>query len=84
MGANLRALRKKKGLTQEAVTAKLQLLDFDISRSIYSRYETGELNIKISHLIFLKEIFSCRYEDFFKDLGPCATGENTGATRNPL
>lgn len=69
MGTNIRALRKQCHLTQEEVTAKLQILGQDINRSIYSRYETGELNIKISHLIALKNIFNCTYDDFFADLG---------------
>lgn len=68
MGANIRKLRKQSNMTQENVTAKLQLLDYDITRSVYSRYETGELNIKISHLIALKDIFNCAYDDFFDGL----------------
>lgn len=68
MGTNIRELRKQCNLTQEEVTAKLQILEHDITRSVYSRYETGELNIKISHLIALKDIFKCTYDDFFKGL----------------
>lgn len=68
MGENLRKLRKLNALTQENVTAKLQLMECEIKRSVYSRYETGELNIKISHLIALKTIFKCSYDDFFDGL----------------
>lgn len=68
MGTNIRELRKQCNLTQEEVTAKLQILEHNITRSVYSRYETGELNIKISHLIALKDIFKCTYDDFFKGL----------------
>ena len=68
MGANLQKLRKAAGLTQEQVTAQLQVRKCEISRSVYSRYETGELNICISHLIALKSIFHCEYEDFFSAL----------------
>ena len=64
IGANIRKLRKCSGLTQEAVTAKMQLLNCeDITRSLYSRYETGELNIKVSHLRVLRQIFKCTYDD---------------------
>lgn len=64
IGMNIRELRQGMGLTQEEVTAKLQILGCDdISRSLYSRYETGELNIKISHLRALKQIFKCTYDD---------------------
>lgn len=70
MGRNFRRLRKQSGLTQEQVIAKIQLLDKEstITRSIYSRYETGELNIKISDIILLKKIFKCSYDDFFEGL----------------
>ncbi len=68
MGRNLREIRKRAGLTQEQVTAQLQLMGSEISRSVYSRYETGELNIRISDLIGLKRVFHCRYDDFFEGL----------------
>lgn len=71
MGANFRLLRIKCGLTQEQVIAQMQVLDkdCDITRSTYSRYETGELNIKISHCILLRKVFRCSYDDFFEGLG---------------
>lgn len=68
MGQNLRTLRKGANLTQKQVTARLQVLGSDTTRSIYSRYETGELNIKVSDLICLKDIFGCQYDDFFAGL----------------
>jgi transcriptional regulator with XRE-family HTH domain len=68
MGKNLRDLRKKRNLTQEQVAAKLQILGCDITRSVYSRYETGELNIRVSDLVALREIFVCKYDDFFAGL----------------
>ena len=64
IGANIRKLRKRSGLTQDAVTTKMQLFGCeDITRSLYSRYETGELNIKVSHLRALRQIFKCTYDD---------------------
>jgi len=68
MGNNIRDLRNKRKMTQEQVAAKLQTLGCDISRSVYSRYETGELNIRVSELIALKEILACQYDDFFDGL----------------
>lgn len=65
IGHNLKKQRKSANLTQEQTIAKLQLRGSNITRSTYSRYETGELNIKISDLIWLKEIFKCNYDDFF-------------------
>jgi transcriptional regulator with XRE-family HTH domain len=68
IGKNLKELRKKAKLTQEQVATKIQLMGIDTSRSIYSRFETGELNIKVSELIALSQIFSCDFNDFFKDI----------------
>ena len=65
IGKNLRHLRKKSGLTQEQTVAKLQIMGFDITRSVYSRYEIDRLNIRISELVALKLIFNCEYSDFF-------------------
>lgn len=66
IGANFRKLRKERGYTQEQLVAKMQLLGSETNRAIYSRYETGELNIKISDLRYLKEILRCSYDDFFQ------------------
>ncbi|MCL2055372.1 MAG: helix-turn-helix domain-containing protein [Oscillospiraceae bacterium] len=66
MGTNLRKLRKDCGFTQEKTAVKMQLLGCEIDRSLYSRYETGELNIRISDLVALKQIFKCNYDDFFE------------------
>lgn len=70
MGENLKKLRKKNGLSQEKLCAKLQRHSCDIGRSTYEKYETGELNIHISVLIQLKKIYSCTYDDFFAGLDP--------------
>lgn len=64
---NLRRLRNDCALTQEQVVAQMQVLGCqDISRSIYSRYETGELNIKRSHLAALTKVFHCDYNTIFE------------------
>lgn len=68
IGKNLRKLRQACRLTQEEVTAKLQVLGCgDITRALYSRYETGELNIKVTHLRALKQIFRCSYDDILDE-----------------
>lgn len=70
MGDNLRNLRKEKGLSQEKLCEKLQLYGCDIGRSTYEKYESGELNIRISVLIALRKIYQCAYDDFFEGLDP--------------
>ena len=40
----------------------------DIGRTTYEKYENGELNIRISVLVALREIYDCKYDDFFEGL----------------
>lgn len=68
LGRNLRRIRKSRKLTQEQVVAKMQLLGFDISRSIYSQIECGTYNIKVTELIALKQIYDVKFEDFFMNI----------------
>ena len=68
MGANLKRLREDKGLSQEKLCVLLQLRSCDIMRSTYAKYESCELNIPISVIVALKQIYDCSYEDFFKGL----------------
>lgn len=68
MGANLRVLRDQFGLSQEKLCAELQRRGCDIGRTTYAKYESGELNIKVSVIIALKKIYNCSYDDFFAGL----------------
>lgn len=68
MGENLRRLRDNAGYSQEKLCAQLQCRGCDIGRSTYAKYEAGELNIRASVLITLREIYNCSYDEFFKDL----------------
>lgn len=68
MGANLRTLRYRSGLSQEKLCAELQRRGCDIGRTTYAKYESGELNIRISVNVALRKIYNCSYDDFFMGL----------------
>ena len=68
MGENLRRLRDNADISQEKLCAKLQRRGCDIGRTTYAKYESGELNIKISVIIELRKIYKCSYDDFFAGL----------------
>ena len=68
MGDNLRRLRLSGGLSQEKLCAELQRRGCDIGRTTYAKYESGELNIRVSVLIELRNIYACSYDDFFAGL----------------
>ena len=40
----------------------------DIQRSTYEKYESGELNVRVSALVALVQIYGCSYDDFFAGL----------------
>ena len=68
MGGNLRKLRNDHDLSQEKLCEELQRRGCDIGRTTYEKYESGELNIRISVLVELKKIYNCSYDDFFEGL----------------
>ena len=68
IGHNIRALRRAAGLTQEQTLAKMQLMEIQISKSSYAKIETNRMNIKISELVALKQIFNVDFNAFFENL----------------
>lgn len=68
IGKNLQEERIRCGLTQDQVVARLNLMDIPISKSTYAKLETNRMNIKVSELAALSQIFHCEIGDFFKDL----------------
>ena len=68
MGANLRRLRDRANISQEKLCAELQRRGCDIGRTTYAKYESGELNVRISVLLELKKIYQCSFEDLFEGL----------------
>ena len=68
MGANLKRLRLDAKLSQEKVCAELQRRGCDIGRTTYEKYESGELNIRVSVIVELRKFYRCTYDDFFEGL----------------
>ena len=70
IGQNLLRLRKHAGYSQEMVVLNLHLMGSEMSRSTYSKIETGIRNIKISDFIALKLIYGVDFSEFFVGLLP--------------
>ncbi|HIT31746.1 MAG TPA: helix-turn-helix transcriptional regulator [Candidatus Enterenecus stercoripullorum] len=68
LGHNIQRLRKAAGMTQDQVVAKLQLMGLSVSKSTYAKLETNRMNIKVSELVALKDIFQAEYQEFFAGL----------------
>ena len=65
IGANLRLLREKAGLTQEQVSAKMQLGGCDITRSAVAKIEVGQRHLYPDEIVLLKNILDTKYEEMF-------------------
>lgn len=63
VGANIKRLREKAGLTQENLAAKLQIEGCDITRSAVAKIEVGQRHIYPDELILLKKILRTEYND---------------------
>lgn len=60
VGNNLRIARKNAGLSQQEVATKLQT-----KQTIYSRYETGKLQLDYDKIIFLCKLFDIETTELF-------------------
>ncbi|MBR5263927.1 MAG: helix-turn-helix transcriptional regulator [Clostridia bacterium] len=65
VGANVRALRIKAGLTQEALAAKLQLAGCDVTRSAIAKIEVGQRHLYPDEVILLQKILNTTFEEIF-------------------
>ncbi len=62
VGNNIRKLRESKKMTQEQLSAKLQLLGCDITRSALAKIEVGQRHIYIDEIKLIKEILDVPFE----------------------
>lgn len=68
IGRNIQRLRRETKMTQDQVVARLQLMGIEISISTYAKLETNRMNIKVSELVALCQIFNADISEFFNGL----------------
>ncbi len=66
IGENIRKYRNAKGLTQEQLSAQLQVRGCDLSRGTLAKIEAGIRHISVEELNAVKAVLEISYEDFFK------------------
>ena len=66
VGNNIRVLREKAGLTQEMLSAKLQLMGCDVTRSAVAKIEVGQRHLYPDEIILIKNILYTTYDEIFK------------------
>lgn len=66
VGENIRRYRNAQGLTQEQLSAQLQLAGCDISRGTLAKIEAGIRHISVEELDAIKTVLHVSYEAIFK------------------
>ncbi len=64
-GRNIKILREHEGLTQEQVSAKLQLMGCDITRSAVAKMEVGQRHLYPDEILALKVILNTSFDKMF-------------------
>lgn len=66
IGENLKSLRKRARLTQEQVSARIEIMGLPMSTDILAKMEQGRYSIRISVLFALKQIYQVQsFDEFF-------------------
>ncbi len=65
VGKRIRNIRERKKMTQEELSAKLQLMGCDITRSALAKMEVGQRHIYLDEIRLIKEILNVSYDDLF-------------------
>ena len=65
MGQRIRSLRRKKGLSQEELAARLQVLGCDVTRSALAKIEVAQRHLYPDEIAALKTALEVSYEELF-------------------
>lgn len=65
VGCKIRDLREKAGLTQEQLSAKLQVCGCDITRSALAKIEVGQRHLYPDEIKLIKEILDVSFDEIF-------------------
>lgn len=66
IGENIQKGRKEKGLTQEQLSAQLQVIGCDISRGTLAKIEAGIRHISLEELNAIKEVLEMTYDEILR------------------
>ena len=66
IGSNIRELREKAKLTQEQLSARLQVSGCDITRSALAKIEVGQRHLYPDEIIILKNLLNATFDEIFR------------------
>ncbi len=67
IGKKIKALREHAGLTQEQLSARLQVNGCDITRSALAKIEVGQRHLYPDEIILLKKILKVEYQELLEN-----------------
>ena len=65
IGTNIRKIRESIGMTQDTLSAKLQLRGCDITRSAVAKIEVGQRHLYPDEIISIKSVLGVSYDEIF-------------------
>ncbi len=65
IGQNIKRLREKAGLSQELLSARLQVNGCDITRSALAKIEVGQRHLYPDEIILFKKLLKASYDEIF-------------------
>jgi len=65
IGNNIRILREGASMTQEQLSAKMQIAGCDMTRSAIAKIEVGQRHIYPDEIILIKEILNVDFDQIF-------------------
>ena len=65
IGNNIRKIRESIGMTQDILSAKLQVKGCDITRSAIAKIEVGQRHIYPDEIILIKEVLCTDFDSIF-------------------
>ncbi len=67
IGNNIKKLREERGMTQDVLSAKLQVSGCDLTRSAVAKIEVAQRHIYPDEIKAIKKALKVSYEDLFKE-----------------
>lgn len=64
-GNNIRKIRESRKITQEQLSAKLQINGCDITRSAVAKIEVGQRHVYPDEIKLIKEILNVSFDEIF-------------------
>lgn len=63
LGSRIRFFREERKLTQEQLSARMQINGCDVTRSALAKIEVGQRHLYVDELKLIKEILNISYTD---------------------